>query len=342
MILDEHIKKTNINYDIVICTRIDIDFCSVIPLQIPKENTIYIPLGRDCHACFKGISDFFAMGSVEVIRKYCNIYKNVMYLLENKLTIAAPESLTKANIDFNNIKIERFLLNFKYKSFKKRVALLFYGRLDFFKEQYQKIFDVIGRENTNVDIFCSSEYEPPERVEEFKKLYKPVKIVIKRIINEHYQFKYPSDWIVSLTDKPSGFHEETKFTSNYNNESHFINKMRVFMLFDEHLNKTHIQYDLVICTRIDLNCFSMIPQIIPENNTVYIPQQDPDYRNGINDHFAMGSVEVMRKYCNLYKNLMYLLENKVSPAHGENINKANLFYNDILVKRFPLFYKIGF
>jgi hypothetical protein len=90
-----------------------------------------------------------------------------------------------------------------------------------------------------------------------------------------------------------------------------------------------------------LNCFSIIPKGVPDNNTVYIPF-DSDYEGGINDHFAMGSVEVMRKYCYLYKNLVFFLENRLSPPHPENLNKANIIYNNLNLARFPLIYKIGF
>ena len=209
-----------------------------------------------------------------------------------------------------------------------RIALLFYGRISSFREQYSKIFDVIGRENT-VDIFSSSDYEPSERIAEFRKLYNPVKSVHKRIIHDHYQYKYPR------------YDRDMRYDFNYSNECHFINQMRVYMLLDEHMKNTNIHYDMVICTRFDLNYFSIIPKGLPGNNTVYIPF-DSDYEGGINDHFAMGSVEVMRKYCYLYKNLVFLIQNRLSPPHAENLNKANIIYNNLNLARFPLVYKIGF
>jgi hypothetical protein len=218
-----------------------------------------------------------------------------------------------------------------------RVALLFRGRLDFFKEQYTKIFDVIGREHI-VDIFYSSDYEPPEKISEFKELFKPVKMVNERIIYDNYISKYSSDHTITL--KSSEYTEKNNFSINYTNECQYINLMRVFMLLEEHIKETNIRYDLVICTRIDLNCFSRIPIFIPEKNTIYIPFHS-DYGNGINDHFAMGPIEAMKKYCNLYKNLLYLLENKRTLFHSENITKANLIYNNIYVRRFSLIYRIA-
>ena len=218
-----------------------------------------------------------------------------------------------------------------------RIALLFYGRIDFFREQYAKIFDVIGREN-QVDIFWSSDYVPQEEVAEFVELYKPVKYVCERIINSHTISKYSSNHKIHL--RSSEYDEEKSPTFNYNLECYFINVMRVFMLLEEYIKETNKTYDLVICTRIDLNCFSKIPTIIPEDNTIYIPF-DSDYGNGLNNHFAMGSLEVIRKYCYLYKNLVYLLENKITLAHPENITKANIIYKNIMVRRFKLFYRIG-
>jgi len=46
------------------------------------------------------------------------------------------------------------------------IALLLYGRIEKFKDNYDQILDVIGRNNT-VDIFYSSDYEPPQKIAEF-------------------------------------------------------------------------------------------------------------------------------------------------------------------------------
>ena len=207
------------------------------------------------------------------------------------------------------------------------IALLLYGRIEKFKDNYDRILDVIGKNNT-VDIFYSSDYEPPQKIAEFIELYKPVKIVNERIIHANIISKYPN-----LFD----YQNNNRF---YSFECQYINKMRVFMLLDEYLKETNITYDLVICTRMDLEFCSVIPTIIPKENTIYIPLES-DFEGGINDQFALGTVEVMRKYCNLYKNLIYLLENKLSIAHPENLTKANLVYNNIIIKRFSLMFFVS-
>jgi hypothetical protein len=207
------------------------------------------------------------------------------------------------------------------------VALLLYGRLEKFKENYETMLDTIGRGHT-LDIFHSSDYEPAERIAEFKELYKPVKSVSERIIHGNSMCKYPNTlWYLN----PERF---------YNTECQYINKMRVFMIFEEYLKETNTHYDLVICTRIDLEYCSMVPLIQPKENTIYIPSES-DHEGGINDQFAMGSVEIIKKYCNLYKNLVYLLENKLSIPHSENLTLANLAYNNIIIHRFPLKYFIS-
>jgi hypothetical protein len=71
------------------------------------DNTIYIPLDSDWY----GINDQIAYGKVDVIKKYNFI--NPKELLDKGLSIPHPESLTLANIQFNNLIIERVKLEYK-------------------------------------------------------------------------------------------------------------------------------------------------------------------------------------------------------------------------------------
>ena len=64
------------------------------------DDTIYIPSGYD-YVC-NAINDQIAYGKVDVLKKYNSI--DAKYLLEKNLTIHHPESLTLANINFNQFK----------------------------------------------------------------------------------------------------------------------------------------------------------------------------------------------------------------------------------------------
>lgn len=101
-LFESHIQATDTKYDIVISVRLDL--CTGdLALFTPEKNTIYIPEGDD-HA---GINDRIAMGGIESMKKYMNIIDNCEYLLENKLSIPHPETLTLANIKHCELNIKR-------------------------------------------------------------------------------------------------------------------------------------------------------------------------------------------------------------------------------------------
>lgn len=109
MCLENYVKNNNIKYDIVISTRFDLymkdlDLDKIMLDKGIKQNTLYIPNEND----FCGTNDRLAIGDFESMKKYMYIIDNCTYLLENKLSFSHPESLTLANIIYNNLNIERF------------------------------------------------------------------------------------------------------------------------------------------------------------------------------------------------------------------------------------------
>jgi hypothetical protein len=203
-----------------------------------------------------------------------------------------------------------------------RIALLLYGRLKYCKELHNHIIDIIGNSHT-IDIFHASDYENPQTVSEFVELYKPVKHIHERIIHANQMAIYP------------GRIDNDNYRV-YDMGCHFINKLRVFTLLEEHINETNAQYDIVMCTRINLLydgkfCFSEPLQ----ENTIYIPSNF-DYHGGLNDRLAFGTFDVMKKYCSIYKYSVFILENKLSILHPENINRANVQYHGLYIERFDL------
>lgn len=102
-LLEEHINKTNIQYDCVVSLRIDCVFKNSFLFSSLEDNTIYIPFGND--HIHNAINDQIAYGKVDVMRKYNAI--NPVELLENKLSIPHPESLNYMNICYYKLNIVR-------------------------------------------------------------------------------------------------------------------------------------------------------------------------------------------------------------------------------------------
>jgi hypothetical protein len=107
-LLEEHINKTNIHYDVVISMRIDLVFHDKFDFNNISDNTVYIPTGND-HV-INGLNDQLAYGTISTMKKYNSI--NPKELLDNGLSIPHPESLNYANIHYNCLSIERINLQY--------------------------------------------------------------------------------------------------------------------------------------------------------------------------------------------------------------------------------------
>ena len=109
-LLEMHIEKENINYDVVISLRIDLVFNHKLNFSDIEDNTIYIP--KEYDYVQNGINDQFAYGNLSVMKKYNTIILNMNELLESNKSILHPESLTLANINFHNLKIIRTQISY--------------------------------------------------------------------------------------------------------------------------------------------------------------------------------------------------------------------------------------
>lgn len=199
----------------------------------------------------------------------------------------------------------------------KRIAILFFGRLRNYEKRW--LLNALPSENT-YDIFLSSDNSSLEDVENFCRLYNPV-----AVNNE------PITYIVNFGSYPN----HKTCPANINNMTrHFINKKRVYEL----LEATGTQYDLVISSRLDLY---MEPLILPAEvatNTVYVPEGED--HTGLNDRFAYGSQDAMRHYMNIFDNCIYLLKQRISVPHPENLTLYNLIHCGVSIVRFPNYQKI--
>jgi hypothetical protein len=107
-LLEQYVNKSNVHYDCVVSLRIDCLFQSKFIFNNLKDHTVYIPSGYDY--VDNAINDQVAYGKIDVMKIYNSI--NPVFLLEKKLSIPHPESLTYANICFYNLNIERPIIQY--------------------------------------------------------------------------------------------------------------------------------------------------------------------------------------------------------------------------------------
>lgn len=201
-----------------------------------------------------------------------------------------------------------------------RIAVLVYGRLNKCVEHFNNIVKSIGTDN-HIDFFLSSDNSPESLLNDFISFYKPALYNNSQIHYDYDLGKYP------------GKRDETNI---HNMTCHFINKNRVFLLLEEHINKKRIQYDVVVSLRIDSvfqNSFNFDNLV---DNTIYIPS-GYDWL-GINDQIAYGKLDVMKKYNSI--NALDLLEQKLSIPHPESLNRANIEYNKLQIERVDIQYDL--
>lgn len=196
-----------------------------------------------------------------------------------------------------------------------RIAVLIYGRLNKCVEHYINIMQNLGQDD--IDFFLSSDNSDPKLLDKFIQLYKPVTYNNDKINYKCNLGKYP------------GRRREITNALMHNMTCHFINKNRVFMLLEKHIHSTGKQYDCVVSLRIDAVFQNKFIFNNLTDNTIYIPV-GYDY-SGINDQIAYGKINVMRKYN--YINPIYLLENKLSIPHPENLTRANIHMHKLNIER---------
>jgi len=201
-----------------------------------------------------------------------------------------------------------------------RIAVIVYGRLNHCSITYDKIMDSLGKEN-DIDFFLSSDNSSESLLNEFCLLYKPV------LYNNN-----PVYYDTDLSIYPGKY----EVTNLHNMTCHFINKNRVFVLLEDYINKNNINYDVVVCLRIDCIINNKFTFNNLEDNTIYIPSGYDYVDNAINDQIAYGKVDVMKKYNSL--NPKELLEKKLSILHPESLNLANIRYYNLRVVRTELNY----
>ena len=200
-----------------------------------------------------------------------------------------------------------------------KLAILLYGRIKEYRNthsSFKKTFD-----GHDIDIFYSCDAEDDSLISDFTSIYSPIAICNEKIT-----------YTVDFGAFPNAE------TNVHNMTCHFINKMRVFQLLEDHIAARGTIYDTIISTRLDIVYSSPIPFCKPEEGIIYIPEKFDYY--GINDQVAFGTLETMRIYMNIFNSAKTFMNDKTFKPHPETLNMVLLKYNGIWVERFPLDYYI--
>ena len=149
---------------------------------------------------------------------------------------------------------------------KIKIAVLFYGRLNFCDSNYGNLLDALNydEKTMEIDFFMSSDASSEALLETFKNVYKPVAFDNSEI---EYGFNYDS-------------YEKFRVCTD-SMTRHFINVNRVFDLYEKHVNAqmNENKYDAILCTRIDLVYVNGAKYNFEniEPNTLYVPIIDDSW-----------------------------------------------------------------
>ncbi len=190
------------------------------------------------------------------------------------------------------------------------IAILYSGRITNYDTYYNNLQHYVIK-NNNVDIYLSHSKELNEDLSDFIKLYQP-KIVIDEYINHN---------------GPTPPH--------YNGMCMFYNRYRLFNAFKQHCIDNALNYDICIVYRVDVLTMSEIQfnNIVVNDNTIYVP--NIHHSGGINDFLAIGTMNSISKYCNLYLHYSQLLEITGYTQSNELILKTYLNCIHINILFFP-------
>lgn len=166
---------------------------------------------------------------------------------------------------------------------------------------YINLLNTFG-ENNEYDFFLSINPELNEDLTEFIALYNPISICNDPIIyfDDYSKYKKAPETII------------------HNMICTFINKMRVYKLLEEHINKTNIHYDLVISTRVTIQYNKKFNEVI--NDNLNIPY-GCDHLGMIDNKIQINNINSMKKseyYDINLKNFVNDNENIIFIPHGHD------------------------
>ena len=203
-----------------------------------------------------------------------------------------------------------------------KFAILFSGRIHYFKKCYELIQNHIVKDN-EVDFFLSHTKNTDENeLTNFIDLYKPKKVC-------------KSDEIYPNVDH----YPTVPATNKHNIMCMFLNRLKVFQIFEDYCNETNSTYDVVFSCRLDAIVLSDLP--IPlyieniQNGDLFIPSGNDFF--GINDRFAFSNFNTMKIYMYCYHSLIDLFEEGVL-VHPEIVLNHYLRSKNIKIQRFNVLF----
>jgi hypothetical protein len=203
-----------------------------------------------------------------------------------------------------------------------RVALLFCGRINGYKECYQSfikhIVNVLGVE---YDSFLAHNSENKiNNINLFSKLYS-----VKNFTDE-----------IPEIDHFQNFPRNMPWTMGLNGFKMFYFWKKAYELMEDYSKLNNVHYDFVIYMRAD-QLFETDIKLPPlEDNCVYIPH-GYDYC-GTNDQMAIGKTDVMKKFMNLYSNIDKIYSESQVLFHPESYVKLHSEMSEIKIERFNIDY----
>lgn len=211
-----------------------------------------------------------------------------------------------------------------------RLAILISGRINGDKKYHDSIMYLLKNINyDSIDFYISYEKNTDdETVSSVIQLYNPKQIV--RSDENIYQFQLTNHDNICINDK--SYHKRSE-TNPHNLMCMHYNRFNLYQMLLNH------NYDLVISTRMDFiydETLSIDYEDIINNDYLYIPKTEADF-GGINDQFAVGKLNSILLYSNLYSNLLNLLDSGVT-FHPETLLMHHIKSSNIKIKRFSLQY----
>jgi hypothetical protein len=209
-----------------------------------------------------------------------------------------------------------------------RIAVLFSGRINRYKEHYENIKMAIGQDH-EIHFFLSHSPECDENLDEFDHIYQP------KTLNNH----------------PIHYLDVSNYKCHPASNSHnmmcmWYNRWRVFTDMQKYMVATGVWYDLVICSRLDIWCYQLLDYNLfdPSKLTdqgVYVPEGH-DW-GGLNDQMAIGTYYAMEKYMTLYTNMKEILDElmiSLGTYGPEPVLKTHMVQQGMTVHRFHLDYRL--
>lgn len=209
-----------------------------------------------------------------------------------------------------------------------RIAVLFSGRIQRYKEHYENICFTIGQDH-QVDFFLSHSPECDEDLDDFIRLYQP-----KGVNNDPIHYLDVSSYAC---------HPES---NSHNMMCMWFNRKRVLDEMRKYMYENNVWYDLVISSRLDIWCYQLLDYGRFESSKltddeIYIPEGH-DW-GGYNDQMAIGTYYAMEKYMTLYDSLDIILKELMitNGTYGpEPVLKTHMEMMEMDVQRFVLDYRL--